>query len=76
MRLKRRALPGAFVLSMYRHNGHMAMIGQLGSIGCFEHIRQERMFSGEGEYQIDLIISHELIDSVHEIKKPDEIELR
>ena len=32
------------------------------------------MFSGECEYQVDVIIGYELVDGIHEIEEPDEIE--
>ena len=52
------------------------MIGQFSRAGRFEDIGEERVFPGEGQDQVDVVIGYELIDRFHEVEEPDEIEFR
>ena len=63
-------------LCIDRCDRHMAVIGQFCRAGRFEDVRQEGMPPGEGQDEIDLVVGHELVDSLHEIEQANEIELR
>ena len=61
-------------LARDRYDRYMAMIGQFDRIRGLEYIRQEGVFTREGQDQIDIVIGYELVDGIHEIEQADKIE--
>ena len=54
----------------------MTVVSQFGRMCSLEKIGQERSLFRNGQDQVDLFVHDELVDRLHKIEDPDEIEFR